>query len=94
MRLFTFKPITLLLSYSVGDTSTKKKNRNTVIIIINNILSLVGIKIVDFKRQQKRIGLLFIKNILQYILVGKDKSVVITCNKLTPTVCFSPNYYG
>ncbi len=99
MKLFTYKPITFLLSFLADRFShLYKKDGFTVISINNKNLLLVGDLIVTFKRQQKRIGLLFtkkiLKNILQYILVGKDKSVVIIRKMTTPTVSMVPGYCG
>lgn len=99
MRLFTYKPITFLLNLLAGQfLPNNRKDGFTVISINNKNLSLVGSLIVDFKRRQKRIGLLFTenisKNILQYILVGKDKSVVIIRNMIAPTVRMLPRHCG
>ena len=99
MSLFTYKPITFLLNLLAGQfLPINRKDGFTVISINGKNLSLVGTLIVASRRQQKRIGLLFIKNIskniLQYILVGKDKSVVIMRKMITPTVSIIPGHCG
>ena len=97
MSLFTYKPITFLLNLLAGQLlPINRKDGFTVISINNKNLSLVGALIVAIRIQQKRIGLLYTKNIskniLQYILVGKDKSVVIMRKMNTPTVNMIPGY--
>ncbi len=99
MKLITFKPITFLLKQSASNiTSKNKKEGFTVISINNKNLSLVEVVFVALKSQQKRIGFSFLKkitkNISQYILVGKDKSVVIMRKMLTPTVNMLPSHCG
>jgi len=99
MKLFTYKPIAFLLSLLADRfISINRKNGFTVISISNKIFLLCGDLIVFLKRHQKRIGFLFTekisKNILQYILVGKDKSVVIIRKMITPTVNMAPGYCG
>lgn len=82
MKLFTFKPIAFLLKLSVNN-SISNKSENTV-ISINRNLSFIYVFIFVFESQQKSIGLSIFRNytynllnkISQYILVGKDKSVV------------------
>ena len=99
MKLFTYRPIAFLLSILADRfVSINGKDGFTVISISNKNLSLIGDLIDRLKRQQKRIGLHFTekisKNILQYILVGKDKSVVIIRKMITPTVNMAPGYCG
>lgn len=91
MKLFTFKPIAFLLRQSVSNLFSNK-SENTV-ISINKNLSLLEVFIVAFESQQKSIGLSILRNntnnllnkISQYILVGKDKSVVTNSYLTDPT---------
>ncbi len=101
MKLITFKPITFLLKLSAGNNSPFYRKGFTVISINNKNLSLLGVVFVTLKSKQKRIGFPFIKktpqfskNISQYILVGKDKSVVAICKMITPTVNTLHRCYG
>ena len=91
MKLITFKPIAFLLTLSVSDLFSNK-SENTV-ISVNKNLSLLEVFIVAFESQQRSIGFLitrnnlhqFLNKISQYILVGKDKSVVTNSNLFDPT---------
>lgn len=98
MKLFTYKPITFLLSSSVGSAFFDFRDSRFTVISINKTLSLTGKRFVTRKGQQKRIGFLYFKTlinpILHHILVGKDKSVVTTNNMSIPTIDISRISYG
>lgn len=87
MKIITFKPFAFLLKNSVSNFSS------SILEVINKHLALFKTLIVTPDSQQKSIGLLTYKNpyftlfskISQYILVGKDKSVVTQDNLCGPT---------
>ena len=90
MRLFTYKPITFLLSPSVRNSSLSNEKDGFEVIRINNKnLSLKKDGVVSVRERQERMGLFQSekksKNNLQYILVGRDKSVVIEHIMFAPT---------
>ncbi len=86
MKLITYKPFAFLLNSSAG-------NRTSIIFgVINTFLLFLNALIVANKNQQKSIGFNFDKlrftnssKTSQYILVGKDKSVVTLDNLCGPT---------
>jgi len=90
MKLITYKPIAFLLNLLANNCSSDKEG-NTV-ISVNKNLSLLENRFVAIS-QQKSIGFSFFhkgffnfkNNILKYILVGKNKSVVTDYNKVGPT---------
>jgi hypothetical protein len=91
MKLFTFKPIAFLLKLSASNLISNKSE--DTVISINRNLSFIEVFIVVFESQQKSIGLSIFRDythnllnkISQYILVGKDKSVVTISYLADPT---------
>jgi len=93
MKLITYNPIAFLLNFLADNYHYYNIDGNSV-INVNKNLSLL--KIVALMCQQKSIdcsfsyegfGFLNLKNkISNYILVGKDKSVVTNSKIMTPTV--------
>ena len=90
MKLLTNRPITFLPKFLASSYPNNGNDGFTVISINSKNLSLVGDVIATKSGKQKGIGFLYFKklqqNILQYILVGKDKSVVTIRRMVIPTI--------
>ncbi|AOW21571.1 hypothetical protein [Urechidicola croceus] len=85
MKLISFRPIAFLLDISAGNFYTNNVIESFTVISVNNeYLSLLGVSKFTLNNQQKSVGLFltkekftyYLNKISQYILVGKDKSVV------------------
>jgi|TARA_B110000967_G_C18790343_1_gene512977 hypothetical protein len=79
MKSFTSKPITFLLKISASISNKKNSLLETIIIAFESLQKNIGFSIL--KSNSYRL----LNKVSQYILVGKDKSVVTKSYLADPT---------